>query len=84
MDQLETPSEQYVRDFNNGFLIAQNNPALAKKLQGIEYGSDRTGIKDGIDQFINEKTKEQRPSWLDNIAKSPIRPKGKDIDLDKG
>jgi hypothetical protein len=88
MEEEVTPSSEYIKGFNDGYVLAQEIPDLAKSLSKIETRSDRlSGFKDGKKQYILEKLHEQRDKLLDksqsrNNAKEPDRTRDKDdIDL---
>jgi hypothetical protein len=75
MDELETPSEEFMKDFNAGYMLAQHRPEIAAQIHKLELTRDRAGIKDGINQYYADKEKD-RPSWL----KPPPQP-GKEKDM---
>jgi hypothetical protein len=74
--------------FNNGYTIAENNPALGKQLSGMELGDQRSGLKDGAGQYLKEITKANSPSWLsgkgtkDHIEKTHDKDTNKDHDFE--
>ncbi len=77
-----TPSPEYIKGFNEGYVLARELPDIADKLSAIKSDSDRTkGFQDGQKVYVLEKAKEQRPSWLKErqIEKSN---KPKDLDMD--
>ncbi|MCX6315974.1 MAG: hypothetical protein NTW29_01685 [Bacteroidetes bacterium] len=76
MNSEETPSPDYLKGFNYGYMIAEHVPDLAKQLSTATGASDRfVGMKHGIEQFELEKSKSDVPKWL-----NPDRLK----DLDSG
>lgn len=80
MQEFETPNEQFVRDFNNGYTIASNNPALAKKLLSVELGTTRSGLRGGIQQCFKELEKDNKPSWLKSKASKEEKTKTQEKD----
>ena len=51
--------EEYVKGFNNGYLIRKNNPVLAKNLLGGASGKSEylDGLKDGSKEYEKEWAK---------------------------
>jgi hypothetical protein len=86
MDQEESTSADFQKRFNDGYLIAKYMPELAEKLQS-EKTLDGHAIKEGIEQFQQEQTKDLKPSWLTKDRTNlPDRDTSKDKDdkeLDK-
>jgi len=66
MDDKELePEINYLKGFNEGYIIAKYSPNLSKKLETIDYKDDRLqGIKDGFAQYSFEKNKDKQPNWL--------------------
>lgn len=65
--------EQYISGFNQGYLLARHLPELAEKLTKIEGKSDRVlGMKEGIEQYVLEQSKDRTPDWLkkDRLGKT--------------
>lgn len=85
MEEKSTKEEQYQKRFNEGYLIAQYKPDLAKQLnKSLENNLDSNGLKEGMEQFSKDKAQEKYPSWLKD--KSPNKPQTKSDrskDLDK-
>lgn len=80
MQDLELTPE-YLKSFNDGYLIAKHMPELSEKLAGIKgHSPSLTGLKDGRDQFIHEFEKDQYPAWL---RADRLKPKDKTQDKDK-
>ncbi|MBO0950574.1 hypothetical protein [Fibrella forsythiae] len=90
MDDQNKIEPDYVKGFNEGYLIAQHRPDLAEQLASIDSDFIRlVGFKAGREQYEAERVREERlPNWLtgnrsqkDNIA--PTRSKDRDIEPDK-
>ncbi len=83
----DNPSPEYLKGFNYGYMVAEYIPDLAKQLSTATGTSDRfVGMKHGIEQFEQKKTKTKQPDWLSknrlqNLDTKEID-KGKE-DLDK-
>jgi hypothetical protein len=57
--------ENYIKGFNEGYSLSKEVPEIADILSKASGDSDRlNGFKDGRSQYINERLKEKRPSWL--------------------
>lgn len=80
MEENENIDPEYLKGFNDGYLIAQHEPELAEKLSKIEAVSPRiVGIQQGRDQFIKEQLKTKLPNWLkDNPTTSKTNTLSKD------
>jgi hypothetical protein len=64
MEEIEVTPE-YLKAFNDGYLIAKHMPELSEKLAQIKGQTPQlTGMKDGRDQYVREFKKERYPSWL--------------------
>lgn len=77
--------EQYVRDFNNGYLLAQYRPDIAASILKTDIREERSGLSEGIKQFNLEKER-GKPSWVKSGNKGLDRNKDrgeKDIDFDR-
>ncbi len=89
MEDDDKVEPEYVRGFNEGYMIARHKPELAEKLANIDSDFIRlAGFKAGQDQYQKEQVRERLPSWLkgDRSAKdktSPARTKDRGIEPDK-
>ena len=89
MEEQEKIEPEYVKGFNEGYLIAQHEPELAEKLASIDSDFIRlVGFKAGREQYHAEQTKPRLPSWLkgERSAKDqnmPGKTKSRDIEPDK-
>lgn len=62
-DETITPSPEYVKGFNEGYLMAEHLPDIADKLARVKNNSERlSGFKDGKSQHFLEKFNEQHRS----------------------
>ena len=82
MDQEENISPEYLKRFNDGYLIAKHMPELAKQIKDAakELGD---GFKDGIEQFEKEAQVSQ-PPWLKKDRLSSLdKNQDREMDLEK-
>lgn len=80
----------YIKGFNQGYMIAVYEPELSEKLSKTTGESSFiAGIKDGRQQYLDEKFQEKMPSWLKNNPfeqrdNQPVKQeKDKDFDLER-
>lgn len=81
----EKAQAEYQKGFNEGYLISEHLPDLAKQLSEIKSSSVRfEGFRDGNYQFILDKARENYPAWLksDRLS-SGDKGKGNSKDLEK-
>lgn len=77
---------EYLKGFNDSYLIAQHMSGLSEKLSKIEGDSPRLqGMRDGRQQYLVDQIKTKLPHWLktDKTGKdapSPEKPKTRDVD----
>ena len=65
MEETEAPHPEYLKGFNEGYLITKHLPDLADKLSGVLGDSLwGTGFQDGRQQLILEQVKDRLPDWL--------------------
>lgn len=61
----QTPSPDYTRGFNEGYILSEHMPDLADSLSKAVHESERgMGFKDGREQYVFEHEKERAPDWL--------------------
>ncbi len=83
MKENATTSEEFVKGFNDGYLLAKHEPELVARLPVDLGSSERSkGFKAGKEQYLLEKSKERLPAWmradrLSNLDKNDV---GKDKD----
>lgn len=88
MEQQNTVEPDYLKGFNEGYLLAQHKPELAQKLASIDSNFIRlVGFKDGHQQYQTERSKTRLPSWLKENRftkdkETPDRSKEKDRDIE--
>lgn len=86
MEETNKIDPDYLKGFNDGYIIAQYEPELAEKLSKIEAVSPRIiGMQQGREQFIKEQLKTKLPNWLkDNPTldrtNTPSKDQNKQID----
>jgi len=65
MEETTKVDPDFLKGFNDGYLIAQHEPELAEKLSKIKAVTPRIiGIQQGRNQYLNEQIKDKRPSFL--------------------
>lgn len=84
MEEETSPSPEYLKGFNEGYLLAKESPELTDKLSSIKGESDRTkGFLDGGKEYNLEKIRDLRPNWLQEKSKTDrISSKGRDREKD--
>jgi len=88
MEDIEPVHPDYVKGFNEGYLIKQNLPELADRLADAVGDSLRSqGFKDGRSEVIRELERDRYPKWLRSDRLSSLeekeqeeRERGKDRD----
>lgn len=86
MEETTQIDPDFLKGFNDGYLIAQYEPNLAEKLSKIEAVTPRiVGMQQGREQFIKEQLKDKLPNWLkDNPTpertNNPSKDQNKQID----
>ena len=89
MDEQDEVEPEYLKGFNEGYLITQQKPELAEKLATIDSDFIRlVGFRDGRKQYQMEQTKDRLPSWLTgdrsrNNPNTPTKSKDRDIEPEK-
>lgn len=90
MEEKEiTPGKDYVKGFNEGYLLSQHEPELAAQLSKAEGTSERLqGMKDGHKRFELERDTVDRAPWEKSEKDQTRSPgknkiKGRDIEPDR-
>ena len=84
MEETETPHPDYLKGFNEGYMISKHLPDLAGKLPSALGENERgKGFLDGKQQFLAEKNKDRTPSWLKNDRLSNLNNKSAPVTKDK-
>ncbi|WP_276366303.1 hypothetical protein [Chryseolinea sp. H1M3-3] len=84
MEEEITPSPEYMKGFNEGYLIAKELPVLAGELSETKGDGDRTlGFLDGTKEYTMEKIKGLRPNWLKDKNKSEGKAPTRSYDKEK-
>jgi hypothetical protein len=65
-EEYDTPDPEFVKGFNQGYLLAKHLPDLAEQLgQAVGSNSEHaTGLQAGRDQLLSEQRRERFPAWL--------------------
>ena len=65
MEENETPHPDYLKGFNEGYMIAKYMPDLSEQLAKTADDSIRIkAFKDGRKELILEQSRERLPAWL--------------------
>lgn len=65
MKEEQTNQANYQKGFNEGYLIAEHMPELSDQISKIDNDVPRIeGLRDGGKQFVLDRSKEFRPSWM--------------------
>ncbi|GAB3514283.1 hypothetical protein [Emticicia fontis] len=89
MEQNIQIDTDFLKGFNEGYLIAKHEPELSAELTKISSKSSRiVGFKKGQEQFVLEQKIEMLPEWLrDNQQTKNIdeseKLKNREIDLER-
>lgn len=79
-----TPSQEYIKGFNEGYVIAIHNPKFKTDSLANENLSDRSkGFQLGTLQYEVEKKLERNMSFLSKIEQEPQKDHLKDKEFDK-
>ncbi len=79
-----TPSSEYIKGFNEGYVLAKFNPNFPNDSISNLPDSDRNkGFNKGMMQLDLEKKLEKTMSRFTNIDRNPSRNHTKDKDLDR-
>ena len=71
-EMIEAMESDYARGFNDGYIITERLPELAKQLSHPSLESPWfEGFRDGRTQYVREQAKEMRPAWLDGDRNAP-------------
>lgn len=85
MQEEQTPSQEYIKAYNQGYMIQKHLPDLADNISRSLPNTERSeGFKDGQEQYKFEREK-SRPKFLQSDRLSKINPdpnKSKDKDKD--
>ena len=84
-EETETPHPDYVKGFNEGYILSKHMPELADKMPKDLSGERGQGFMQGRQQFLSEKEKDKLPflknDRLSGLNKQqPVPSKGKDKD----
>ncbi len=78
MEDIEPVDPEYLKGFNEGYLIKEHLPDLADRLADSIGDSMRSqGFKDGRVEMIREREKERYPKWLRSDRLSSLEEKEK-------
>jgi hypothetical protein len=82
MEETTTPSPDYVKGFNEGYVLTKDSRDLAEKLASAKGDGERLqGFRDGHKEYILERIREQRERTF--TTPSPDKTKDKDHDRDR-
>lgn len=86
MEEQTTPSLEYMKGFNEGYLLAKESSTLADKLSKVHGDSERIkGFQDGRRHFVMELARNSRQEKLmDSRGKNASKTRtDKDKDLER-
>ena len=89
MEEEKDPSPEYIKDFNDGYLVAENHRDLGDMLTKVDSDNPRmSAMKAGAKTSLDEKTPARYPSWLksseERISNEPDKqPPSKDIEPER-
>ena len=86
MENETTPIDiNYQKGFNEGYLVTKHWPEMSDTIAQVKNLTPRLdGFRDGKRQFVLEKTREQKPKWLQaDRAKTEKSDKSKEQDKDE-
>lgn len=82
-EQQEKIDPAYIKQFNNGYQMAKHMPELADQLKNAIGTNDPTnGFLDGQKQYLDEMSREKRPSWLKTNLEDRFKPNEPDLEKD--
>ena len=86
MSDNKNQEQEFIKAFNQGYLISKHEPELANKLMdGLNDSSRSQGFSEGVKQAKLERAKEYQPSFLKPKEKSAAqksKDKLKDLERD--
>lgn len=90
MEEEKDPSPEYLRDFNDGYRIAENEKDVSDVLSKIDSNNSRiSAMKAGVKTYNQEKSPARYPSWLKSTTSRDYnsvpdkQPPIKDIEPDR-
>lgn len=82
MEEYDDIDPDYIKGFNEGYLISQHMPDIAESLAKAYGGGTRAeGFKQGKEQYNSEQLEQRLPSWL---KQNPKTFQNKDAQKNKG
>lgn len=82
MEEATTPSPEYIKGFNDGYLLSKELPDLADRLSSAKSETDRSkGLQDGFKAYVLERAKEQLPGRSRSSPDKELKSKDKSKDL---
>lgn len=83
-EYIATPEgQQYLRGFNDGYIIAEHMPEVVKALADVKEKTPHVeGFLDGAKQYsLDVELNKEQKKYLDSPSKGPSREKGNEIDI---
>jgi hypothetical protein len=79
----ENVNQDYLTGFNQGYLLAKHTPELVGKLAAMPTSTQRLeGMKEGIEQYVLEQSKDKTPDWLKKDRLTKGKQQDKNLDRD--
>lgn len=83
MEEQSTPSSEYLKGFNEGYLLSKEASTIADRLSKIPGDSERIiGFMDGRRQFVLEKVHDLRKDRTVGSSSKETKEKPKDMEQD--
>ncbi|MCF0072448.1 hypothetical protein LZD49_18340 [Dyadobacter sp. CY261] len=89
MEDSQTSEAEYIRRFNDGYILAKTMDKLSAELSKSKSQSPAfLAMQDGRNQYLSEKQREKLPMWLKKDStqlktRSFARDKGKSNDPER-
>lgn len=85
MEETDKIDPDFLKGFNDGYLIAKYEPELAERLSKIKAASPHIlGMQQGREQLLKEQLQGRMPSlFKESPKKKNIPSKNRDIDIDR-
>lgn len=84
MQEEETIDGDYIKGFNEGYILTKHEPKIAESLAKINSASPRiVGMKEGREQFVQDRFQELRAAYSKSEpSRGIITIKTRDKDLE--
>jgi len=84
MEENTPVHPEYIKGFNDGYVMAQYMPEIVQSLSQSKSSSEKmNGLKDGCNQYLKNVDKTNLPAWLRKDRLSKFENKKDDFEKDK-